>query len=222
MANVNRYKVILKEVAADLEIEPGSELCEHVATLRLMRKNILARLLRSDALRTDPDDLLKIDATLKQHLPERKTPTIRITYVEGVVGRYTCTHCGEENKLESGTYTPAERPKPFRFRCECGRGTEISTDGPFRDGGDPGKPLTPAPEPEATPNGVRYREGVSTSAFHAAVLRNDEIPPLKKEQPAIGAHVSPSDTVAGLWRNDRHPYRNRDVAHQLAAVNGKG
>jgi hypothetical protein len=75
---------------------------------------------------------------------------------------------------------------------------------------------------KATPNGVTYREGVSGSAFHAAVLRNNEIPPLKKEQPAIGAHVSPGDTVAGLWCNDRHPYRNRDVAHQLPAVNGKG
>jgi hypothetical protein len=221
MANVNRYKVVLKEVAADLEIEPGSELCEHVATLRLMRKNILARLLRSDALRTDPDDLLKIDATHKQHQPERKLPQITVQFVEGVVGRYKCAHCGEENRLEAGTYTPAVRPKPFQFRCECGRGTEISTDGPFTDGGDPGKPIA-APEPAATPNGVTYREGVSGSAFHAAVLRNNEIPPLKKEQPAIGAHVSPGDSVAGLLRNDRHPYRNRDVAHQLPAVNGKG
>jgi hypothetical protein len=221
MSNVNRYKAILKEVAADLEIEIGSDLCEHIATLRLMRKNILARLLRSDALRTDPDDLLKIDAALKQHQPERGALQISTRFVEGVVGRYKCTKCGEENRLEAGTYTPAERPKPFQFRCECGRGTEISTDGPFTDGSDPGKPIA-APEPAATPNGVTYREGVSGSAFHAAVLRNNEIPPLKKEQPAIGAHVSPSDTVAGLWRNDRHPYRNRDVAHQLPTVNGKG
>jgi hypothetical protein len=218
MTSVNRYKVILKEVAADLEIEADSELCRHVGALRLMRENIQARLLRGE--RVDPDDLLKIDAALKQYLPERKALQVAVRFSEAVTGTYKCSSCGTQNHLESDTYTPAAR-KPFQYRCECGRGTEISVDGPFTDGGDPSKPVA-APEPAATPNGVTYREGVSGSAFHAAVLRNNEIPPLKKEQPAIGAHVSPGDTVADLWRNDRHPYRNRDVAHQLPAVNGKG
>jgi hypothetical protein len=219
MASVNRYKAILSEVATDLEIEADSELCKHVAALRLMRENIQARLLRGE--RVDPDDLLKIDAALKQYLPERKAPQITVRFVEGVVGKYKCTHCGEENHLEAGTYTPAERPKPFQFRCECGRGTEFTAGGPFTDGGDPGKPIK-APEPVATPNGVTYRENVSGSAFHSQVLHTDEIPPLAKDQPAIGAHVSPSDTVAGLWRNDPNPTRNGALAHRLPAVNGKG
>jgi hypothetical protein len=218
----DRYRAVVDEVAADLGISPGDDLAETVAALRLMRQHITARLLRSDVLRADPDDLLRVDAALRQYQPERKSPQFNIKFVEGVSGTFRCSACGEQNTVAPGTYTPAERPKPFRFRCECGRGTEFSASGPFTDGGDPGKPITPAPEPEATPNGVRYREGVSASAFHAAVLRNNEIPPLKKEQPAIGADVSPSDTVAGLWRNDRHPYRNRDVAHRLPAVNGKG
>jgi hypothetical protein len=206
--------------AASLNLDVDSDTVEHVATMRLARRTVLARMLRNDMLRTDPDALLKLDAALKPYQPPVQSPQISVQFVESVQGTFKCSHCGERNEVKSGEYTPATR-RPFQYRCECGRGSEISVDGPFTDGGDPGKPVA-APEPAATPNGVTYREGVSGSAFYAAVLRNNEIPPLKKEQPAIGAHVSPSDTVAGLWRNDRHPYRNRDVAHQLPAVNGKG
>jgi hypothetical protein len=104
MASVNRYKAILKEVAADLEVEPDSELCTHVSTLRLMRENIQARLLRGE--RVDPDDVLKLDQALRQYLPERKAPSISVSFVEGVVGIYKCQHCGKQNDLKDGEYTP--------------------------------------------------------------------------------------------------------------------
>jgi hypothetical protein len=210
----DRFKALRKEVADDLGIDPDSDLAEHVAVLRLMRDAILARLLRSDMLRTDPDDLLKIDAALKQHQPAHEPLQINVRFVEAVSGTFRCACCGEQNTLASGTYTAARPPK---------RETELDVSEPSDS--DPDKPAeaAAAPEPEATsPNGVTYREGVNASAFHSAVLRNDEIPPLKKEQPAIGAHVSPSDTVAGLWCNDPNPTRNGALAQRLPAVNGKG
>jgi hypothetical protein len=219
-SSADRYKAILREVATNLEVEPDSELCAHVATLRMVREGIQARILRDE--RVAVDDVLALDQALKAYLPERKTPHIQVSFVEGVVGHYKCTKCGEENRLEEGTYTPAERPKPFQFRCECGRGTEISTHGPFTDGGDPGKPIAPAPVAEATPDGVRYREGIG-SAFHAQVLpRTDEVPPLARDQARVGAsYVSPGNTAATLWRNDPNPTRNGAMAHRLP-VNGKG
>jgi hypothetical protein len=215
------YKAIREQVARDHQIEPDSDQCEHISTLILVRKNILARSLRNDMLRTDPGDLLQLDAALRQYQPPAKAPAISVNFVQGVVGRYKCSHCGEENHLKDGTYTPAAR-KPFQFRCECGRGTEFSADGPFTDGGDPGKPIAPAPVAEATPDGVRYREGIG-SAFHAQVLpRTDEVPPLARDQARVGAsYVSPGNTAATLWRNDPNPTRNGAMAHQLP-VNGKG
>jgi hypothetical protein len=167
----------------------------------------------------DVSNLLALDKAieeLRETIRKAEPIQVSVLFVEG--SEIECPSCA--HRFNPHTLKPVER-QPFRFRCKCGASSEISTTGPFTDGGDPGKPIA-APEPAATPNGVTYREGVSGSAFHAAVLRNNEIPPLKKEQPAIGAHVSPGDTVAGLWCNDRHPYRNRDVAHQLPAVNGKG
>ena len=217
MSNVSRYKAILKQVAADLDIAVDSEQCEHVGTLRLARRNILARLLRNDMLRTDPADLQKIDELLRQYQPASKAPQINVRYAEAVTGTYRCTHCGEQNHLESGTYTPAENKPPPQATVHC---PHCGKDSRHEISSVPFDPPAADAKPAEVPN-IRYREGVSASAFHAAVLRDDEIPPLKKEQPAIGTYVSP-DTAAGLWRNDPNPTRNGAMAHQLPAVNGKG
>lgn len=216
MASVNRYKAILKEVAADLEIEADSELCAHVATLRMVREGIQARILRGE--RVAVDDVLALDQAPKAYLPERKTPHIQVSFVEGVVGHYKCTKCGEENRLEEGTYTPAKPPAPpFRFRCKCGAQTEFNASGPFTDGGNPGVPVeAPAPKlDEKVVPLVTHRPGVSASSFHSAVLNNREIPPLKKEQPAIYTSQRPSDPPHGSFRDDPHPYARRAVAHKL-------
>jgi hypothetical protein len=168
-------------------------------------------------------DLLALDNAI-QDVREalQKSEDIRVTVNFVNPAAVECPQC--QFAFDPKGSVPVKPARPFSFRCGCGKQTEFSAGGPFADGGDPGTDTGKSAEPTApveVPN-VRYREGVSASAFHAAVLRNDEIPPLKKDQPAIGSYVSPSDTAAGLWRNDPHPYRNRDVAHQLPAVNGKG
>jgi hypothetical protein len=110
MASVNRYKAILAEVARDLEIEASSELCAHVATLRMVREGIQARILRGE--RVAVDDVLSLDQALKKYLPERDPLAISVRFVENAQGRYVCKCCGAENLLEHGTYTPVEKPKP--------------------------------------------------------------------------------------------------------------
>jgi hypothetical protein len=214
-SEADRFQATRAAVAADLGVEPDSALCQHVTMLRLQLDNMLAASIRGEVVAVA--NIRELDTMLKPYLPERETLQIVTSFVEGVVGRYVCQHCHQEDHLEPGSYTPVTR-KPFQYRCECGRGSEISVDGPFTDGGDPGKPVAVA-EPEAPPNGVQYREGISGSAFHAAVLRNDEIPPLRKEQPAIGAQHA-GNTVRDLWRNDPNPTRgangtDRYVGHKL-------
>jgi hypothetical protein len=110
MASVNRYKAILAEVARDLEIEASSELCAHVATLRMVREGIQARILRGE--RVAVDDVLSLDQALKKYLPERDPLAISVRFAENAQGRYVCKCCGTENLLEHGTYTPVEKPKP--------------------------------------------------------------------------------------------------------------
>jgi hypothetical protein len=168
-------------------------------------------------------DLLALDKAI-QDIREtlQKSEGIAVTVRIVNPAAVECPECKHTFDPKGGA--PVRPAQPFRFKCKCGAQTEFNASGPFTDGGNPGVPVeAPAPKPdEKVVPLVTHRPGVSASSFHSAVLNNREIPPLKKEQPAIGADVSPSDTVAGLWRNDRHPYRDRDVVHQLPAVNGKG
>jgi hypothetical protein len=219
----DRYRAVLDEVAGDLQCEPDSELCKHVAMLRMVRDNMTAAAIRGE--RVAVADVRELDAALKAYLPERETLQITTRFVEGVIGRYKCRACGEENHLSEGEYTPAA-PKTFQHHCpQCGCGTEFNVGAPFADG-DPGKLVTP-PEPEA-PTGVRYREGVSGSALHSMVLDNDEIPPLEKDQAVIGAYAPPRN-VSPMSVDTHVPRPRRDNAPAGSALdepnpfhNGKG
>jgi predicted RNA-binding Zn ribbon-like protein len=71
MANAARYKAILAEVAQQLETEPGSELCKHVAMLRMVRDNMTSAAIRGE--RVAVADVRELDAALKAYLPERET-----------------------------------------------------------------------------------------------------------------------------------------------------
>jgi hypothetical protein len=180
MTSVNRFKAILKEVATDLEIEAGSELCRHVGALRLMRENIQARLLRGE--RVDPDDLLKIDVALKPYLPKHDGLQISVNFVEGVQGIYICKCCGEKNRLEAGSYTPAT-PKapaaePLTADAPCEPANpSLATDLPnvTPPNPQPAADLKVVPLPVAS-----HRENVSASRFHSQIINGSgETPPLR-------------------------------------------
>jgi hypothetical protein len=79
----------MKEVHRELGYALDSDICEHVATLRMARQNLLARISAGQHVPTD--DLLKIDAALKSHQPQAKAPTIKVNIVEGVQG--VCPLC---------------------------------------------------------------------------------------------------------------------------------
>jgi hypothetical protein len=101
-------KGMLGKVAADLGLDAGDDVVEHVATLRLARRKVLARMLRDDMKPNDPETLLRIDEALKPHQPKDGGLQIRVNFVEGVSGTYRCSACGEQNHLKDGTYTPVQ------------------------------------------------------------------------------------------------------------------
>ena len=204
------HQALLEKVAAEYGVESDSDKADHIATLIVLRKAIRDRAWAGDPLRTDPDDFVKLAEELRQYQPVSKAPVFELRSVEGVIGIYTCKHCHERNELEQGEYTPAGALRPFKFKCECGRAMSFS-DKPGENSrlvADDGslQPIEPEPEPET----VTYREGIG-SAFHAQVLpKTTEIPPLKRDQPAIGAsHAGTS--VVDLWRNDPNPTRKVSV-----------
>jgi hypothetical protein len=110
-------QALMERVAAEYGVAADSDQADHIATLIVLRRAIRDRAWRGDVLRTDPDDMVKIDATLREY--QRKDDGLRVElhYVEGVTGVATITcpcGCGHtwQHEFASGTYTPFERPKP--------------------------------------------------------------------------------------------------------------
>jgi hypothetical protein len=88
---------------------------EKLASLRLMLRVAQHRWSQnqsSGAGRETIDLMNEIDGLLKEVKPQEELQ-IRTTFVSGVVGRYVCQHCHIENRIEDGSYTPAEGPSRF-------------------------------------------------------------------------------------------------------------
>lgn len=76
------YKKLLRQVAKELDEKPSAEIVKHVATLRLMRKNLQIRLLTGE--RIDPGDIVKLDEALRHYLPAGKPIKVDINIVPSV------------------------------------------------------------------------------------------------------------------------------------------
>jgi hypothetical protein len=174
----DRFRAVLKAVAADLRIEPTSDLCKHVATLRLARENMQVRLLAGE--RVDIKDLLALDEAIRRHLPERDPLTITVEYVPSLPKE-------PENSLPPlAESTPASG---LTTDVPTGLQTASTPDlSPAESA--PAENILPtseksAPAAPVAPMKVTHRDGVSASRFHSAVINGREIPPLRKEQPSI-------------------------------------
>src|SRR5262249_7315767 len=149
------------------DIKPDSELCRHVGTLRLMRENLQSKLLLGE--RVDPDDIRKLDAALKAYMPKREAPEISVHIVKTLRGK--CPKCGTISEI-SRTPFPNEPNQTH---------PDPAVEAAARAAATPPEP-PPPPEPFSVKG---WRPEVSLSEFHAAVLSNNEVPPLKKRQPGI-------------------------------------
>jgi hypothetical protein len=90
------------------------------------------------------DGLLKLDASMQEiraTIPPEPIK-VKIEYVQGVVGLYTCKHCGKRNELPEGEYTPPpKKDYPRTIDAEAVKVVE------------PSKTLTaPKASPAATPS----------------------------------------------------------------------
>jgi len=194
MTNAARFKAIAKEVAHDLHVDPDSELCQHVSTLRLLREGLLVRAMRSE--RVDPDDLLKLDAALKNYLPQGKPATINVNFVKTLTAR--CPHCHKLSEVST---------EPFKDEARQTH-PDAATEAAARAAATP----APAPEPPKPENGIGvkgYRQGISGSSIHASVLSNNEVPPLKKLQRSYDTprrNVSPMSSDGIGDPSPRRPY----------------
>jgi hypothetical protein len=79
-SRVATYKRLLRETAKQLGEKTDTEVVRHVATLRMARENLQVQLLRGE--RIDPNDLIKLDAALKQYLPQGKPIELTVHFVD--------------------------------------------------------------------------------------------------------------------------------------------
>jgi hypothetical protein len=88
-----RFEQLTREVAGQLKCKLSDPRVEHVATLRLMRENVQARLLLNE--RVEPSEVLKLDEALRHYMPSSggtgEPHTIRIEYAETITG--ICPKC---------------------------------------------------------------------------------------------------------------------------------
>jgi hypothetical protein len=87
-----RFEQLTREVAGQLKCKLSDPRVEHVATLRLMRENVQARLLLNE--RVEPSEVLKLDEALRHYMPSSGTGdvhTIKFQYVETIRGK--CPLC---------------------------------------------------------------------------------------------------------------------------------
>ena len=78
---VSEYKRLLKETAKQLGESTDSEVCRHVASFKVLRANLLAKMLLGETV--DPGHLIEIDRVLKQYLPQGKPIKVEIEIVHG-------------------------------------------------------------------------------------------------------------------------------------------
>jgi hypothetical protein len=78
-SRTRRYQRLLRQVARELDEKATAEVVKHVSTLRLMRENLMIRLLAGE--RVDPGDVVKLDEALKQYLPQGKPITVTLEIV---------------------------------------------------------------------------------------------------------------------------------------------
>ena len=96
-----------RSAAKELRLPVTDWRVRRYALLMVAHDQITARLAAGEGVNVEA--LLKLDASMQEirsSIPDEQR-TIKIGYVEGVRGIYTCQHCHQRNELAEGSYTPA-------------------------------------------------------------------------------------------------------------------
>jgi hypothetical protein len=103
-SNVARFKQLCRETAEQLNVSPDDPRVEHVASLKLGRETLTAKLIagQDDA---DPAVLLRFDEAIKAYLPQSKPPRIELMKSHGPFS--VCPECGWSPPPAEG---PINRP----------------------------------------------------------------------------------------------------------------
>jgi hypothetical protein len=85
--NVERYRQLERETARQLGVKATDDLVQHVATLRLGREALAAKMITGDDT-ANPSDLLKFDEALRAYMPAAKPVSVTLTHL------VHCPECG--------------------------------------------------------------------------------------------------------------------------------
>ena len=148
-AGLDRFGQLKAEIIEQHRLEPNDPHANTLAALKLARERMVEALAAGRTI--DFTAFTRILEMLEKHEPPL-VPKVEVSFVQGVVGIYKCRHCGEQNDLPEGEYTPKEKQprEPMITRCAtCGTKSEVSSD-PYPDP-KPGdtEPPNAAPAPPA-------------------------------------------------------------------------
>jgi hypothetical protein len=181
----------IKDAAVELGLPKDHWDVERLATLQVMLKAARHKWEngQSSGAASDMVTLMEEITKLRTAAGLASGPReIEVTYVRAVTGIYKCKHCGEENELEDGKYTPAPPPRVVDMPSDSvARATATTPAAPenTRVSGPENGAVAPSeskPAPDAPK--VTHRDGVSASPFHSQVINGREVAPLKKYQPS--------------------------------------
>jgi hypothetical protein len=111
-ARFEALQTLTKEAAELLRLPENSERVVLLASLKLAHQVLTERLVSGGNV--EANQLLGITETIGKMVPVSEVlPTVKIEFVEGVVGIYTCKHCGQRNELPDSEYTPPSPKRPL-------------------------------------------------------------------------------------------------------------
>jgi hypothetical protein len=104
----DKFERFRAEAAEKLRLPVDNDRVRLLAALKLNHEALLERMIRGDNV--SPDHVTTLTEAIEGMLPPEVPSKINIQIVQGVVGIYTCKHCGARNELEEGSYqAPKEK-----------------------------------------------------------------------------------------------------------------
>jgi hypothetical protein len=210
--SADRFKQICAEVAEHQGIDSDSELCQHIATLRLVREQQTMAAIAGRHV--NPEHLLRLDEAMRQYLPPPKKPmAITVKFVGGqdeapsdtaaVDGLVACRRC---------RWVPFDKDRVTRcYRCGWTHGADtaapwspvIEPAASYATINDRGH-MTPASAPAGTPSPQNVVSIDDQRAQRSAELRDEALRnnhhALKRNQPS---NYSPNIGAPYLGNDNR-------------------
>jgi hypothetical protein len=191
-SRVERYAEILRSVARELKVKPGSETAIHVATMRMARELAHTRMLERGDI--DIAALAKIDEIIGRYIPVEQKQ-FKIEIVNPKSKDVVCPHCRAEFDPYGDEAEKVKRPPPsaapskpsLAAVCDGSWAAEIGKQA-HREilAANNVVPIKPEPLPDVadpiSPLSMHQPPSSEGRSIHSAVSPDGSRPPLKRLQ----------------------------------------